>query len=1176
MTILDASPGAHTRRTRRNGSALTSVPSSRAAPRSVPGFRVPMSSGGWRVFTEDAPEAQPPRARGLYQREKAEDAGREPDATDYVWTQRARLPYVHARIIRRDGSGRRFDTDYLLSTEPDGPKVIVPSARVRSGEWAGALGIALSDDPRIIQAAGTAIRYMEPSAGDYAGEREAVPRIGPDGKVMVPVAEVLPDGYLMTSPASRAEALALWRSAIVPVAASNPRMALALGAAVVGPYLGALVRQSHVVDLDGDSDQGKTTTLRICSAVWGNPWIKGGVCGTWNGTKVRVPRLLGLLGILPAFLDERGLAPFGPAEWGQVIYSITEGPRQTAESRGQGIRLTAPWDGIVLSAGNGRMLDGLGAGKFAGVNVKRVVSLSTPFTRDAEQAESVIPALRDAYGHPGMAVLELFTVARVGLLIADSAALVGMPAGGNARSLAKNLHGHVAGAAMLDLILGTGTALRDAAALAAREHLEANGHDPEHDADRMLTMLRDSLASAPASWPTVSEYREHKMPKPTYGHDGTPDDPGRVDLPQHGIDRDLMGVRADNGEWFAVFGVALGELLGNAGADRSVALAEADRRGWLHRTDTDRRKGQMTTFVRHVGRAHRFELPAAEPEDVAEGQAPEPGPAPAAIGDDGQDHAPDSGACPGCGGVGSFHAYDCADLIPLPPEPEPDEYDQEPERPSRGLTVLPVPDARDQDGQAPAAQLPARSVPEAADPEPPFAAAVRAYLAECVSAGLDRRYHPTADGAVKMIGHHGKAEADMIRAAFTAASSAVTTAAEATPEPAPEALTEPAGPEPEPEPQSQPGPAEGDGPGEAPEGSQERSEPRATVSDEDEVAAFTRAMRKLDPDATDADLVAALGIFHAATDGVRWVSYAGQVGQAWFSRLAARHASMKRPEPLASAAVKALITTGPLTRVNYTARPSRAIRTGKHYVTSYDLNGQHAAAAGSAEVGDGEPQTVTNPRSIAGLVNLPGYVRLGKPLRTGHPAFGTLPAGQWVAMPLVKFLAADLGLSIPAAEVVYWPSKGRRLSVYVGQYRAARDKLMAADQSGPVRLALAALKSQANAFVGMFHSETYSHGGFYRPDWYDMIVSTAEANALRALAKCPAAPVTKMADTAYWISDQDPFTPEGLIVSGQLGKWKLDRHGPVTPELIAAIKEGQPASVRDAVIRIDAERRATA
>ena len=383
-------------------------------------------------------------------------------------------------------------------------------------------------------------------------------------------------------------------------------------------------------------------------------------------------------------------------------------------------------------------------------------------------------------------------------------------------------------------------------------------------------------------------------------------------------------------------------------------------------------------------------------------------------------------------------------------------------------------------------------------------------------------------------------------------------------EPEDQAVNEPAtgpGPGPEPEPGAPDGPAPDDDHGQDSEPAQTRSEPRAEVSDADELAHFTKEIRKVDADATDADIAAGLAIFHEVTGGVRWVSYAGQVGQAWFSMLAAKHASMKRPEALTSPILAEITATAPLTRVNFVDKPKTAIRPGKHFVTSYDANGQYPAAAGSADLGDGEPVTVDKPRSIDGLVSLPGYVELATQLRTGHPAFGTIPAGRWVAMPLVKFLVKDLGLTVPADQVVYWPKHGRRLSAYISQYRTARERLTSATQTGPVRVALIALKSQANVFISMFNSETYSHGGFYRPDWNHMVVATAEANALRHFygprAKCKVAPVAKMTDAVYFVADKDCFVPDGLEMSDQLGKWKPDRHGPVTDELVKAIRESR-------------------
>jgi hypothetical protein len=48
-------------------------------------------------------------------------------------------------------------------------------------------------------------------------------------------------------------------------------------------------------------------------------------------------------------------------------------------------------------------------------------------------------------------------------------------------------------------------------------------------------------------------------------------------------------------------------------------------------------------------------------------------------------------------------------------------------------------------------------------------AEVRDYLTECAAhPGLDHQYHPTADGAVKVIWHRGPDEADQIRDTFSA------------------------------------------------------------------------------------------------------------------------------------------------------------------------------------------------------------------------------------------------------------------------------------------------------------------------------------------------------------------------------------------------------------------------
>src|SRR5699024_11244842 len=212
-------------------------------------------------------------------------------------------------------------------------------------------------------------------------ERERTPRIV-DGQISIPVPDTLPAGYLTTCDAPAGHAMDGWGQ-VLSLVARSPRMALVLGAAAAGPYVAALRRQSHVVALYGDSDQGKTVTMATAGAIWGDTTSPGGgLVRPWNTSIIGVTRYLGQLGVLPPFLDEAGQAGWQtPREWGRLIYDICEGAqRMVAEMRGTGVRITMPWHGILVSAGNGRLTDGLGAGRYAGV-AKRVVDIETPLTQ---------------------------------------------------------------------------------------------------------------------------------------------------------------------------------------------------------------------------------------------------------------------------------------------------------------------------------------------------------------------------------------------------------------------------------------------------------------------------------------------------------------------------------------------------------------------------------------------------------------------------------------------------------------------------------------------------------------------------------------------------------------------------------------------------------------------------
>ena len=227
-----------------------------------------------------------------------------------------------------------------------------------------------------------------------------------------------------------------------------------------------------------------------------------------------------------------------------------------------------------------------------------------------------------------------FAGPKVAKLLDTAAGLVPFPSGVVARSAAKNMHLLVAGGAILDEVFGSGADIRNSVVRFAREYLE-DVQEPEHDLERLMGEIWESQSRQPSYWPTVNEYREHKLPRPFY-REGGPPNSDRTELPQHGVAKDMIGVRADNGTWFAVFGTPLTDMLSATGADHEVALKEADQRGSLSIAPSCRKKGQWGTEVKHVGTTYRFNLTFNLPAVEGAGGSGSPG-EPGSSGDTGSE-----------------------------------------------------------------------------------------------------------------------------------------------------------------------------------------------------------------------------------------------------------------------------------------------------------------------------------------------------------------------------------------------------------------------------------------------------------------------------------------------------------------------------------------------------------
>lgn len=372
--------------------------------------------------------------------------------------------------------------------------------------------------------------------------------------------------------------------------------------------------------------------------------------------------------------------------------------------------------------------------------------------------------------------------------------------------------------------------------------------------------------------------------------------------------------------------------------------------------------------------------------------------------------------------------------------------------------------------------------------------------------------------------------------------------------------------------------------------------------------AFGRAVRRQRPDATDEDLDAALGLWHEFTDGLRWArreresgrwvqSYPGEVGVARWARMRARAgagAGDDRGRPTTHPLAVALGRRGG--RISGAERlahdfpcvvPDLKIEPGMS-ITTFDINGQFLAAS-RCEMGLGDPDLIEFPAGqlldkfapIMQLLKCPGYVRLAAPLgaqlmryTTVAPhqqiPFHKLRRGEWLPMPIVKYLWRDMRTEILASAVLVWRTYGRPLDAWGEPFRRLIQGCEGRADA-PARYAVSAAKSVYQSFLGgMLRSERFGRL-VYHPDWAHQLEATGWANAWRARDKARVIGQLGMRRDALWVVHRDDpatFVPRGLPVGTQLGKFRRERWGLVDARLCAAYATGRPALVNNAIIDI--------
>lgn len=549
-------------------------------------------------------------ARGVYKWQRGPARG-----MPGHWVLMAPLPMVHARVNRRDGSGHRERTDYLLSLDEDDRPKTFHRDSLKTGQWANTLGIQLSFDAKIMAAAATAIDDM----ASRAAVKEATPQVNPETGLLDLPAEPL-DQYFECSPLSSADAMDRWRD-IVGEAALAPKLALAMGASAIAPFIRDLGLAAHTFSMSGAAGQGKTTALAVIAGIWGDVTRHGRMFSTWNTSTQGLPGELGETAILPCYRDEIGLGNLNKAQTASFIYQISEGTSRTRLDRNYDPKRSRSWKGIFFSTGNGKLTDGIDAGANQGIP-RRVIELSTPISVDSAQGLRLVNAdvhrpaglLQQAYGHLGKLIADTVTITAARSYLVQAYELLACPEG-EVELVARHLYGHIAGALMIDDLLGTQQLLTQAAVVCAEEYL-ASWAPPPSEADRILELVEDSLASHLTAWPTREQYVALQKPK---------DFPG-VSVPMHGFDRQFMGLRDEESGWVAVFPWAWKAFVDEAGINSSLACQQLEERGILRRPAKARSNSEYQTYVavyedgqRRTKRMYQLYLPDPEGELVAEG-----------------------------------------------------------------------------------------------------------------------------------------------------------------------------------------------------------------------------------------------------------------------------------------------------------------------------------------------------------------------------------------------------------------------------------------------------------------------------------------------------------------------------------------------------------------------------
>lgn len=182
-----------------------------------------------------------------------------------------------------------------------------------------------------------------------------------------------------------------------------PVTQLAMLAGAATPLVKACGVDSFVVDISGESSNGKTVSLFAAATAWGRPTKGGGLIGTWKDTATSLMGRARLMQHLPVIIDETKHAQDNPGFISEMVYCLANGAeRGRGNVDGRMKADTGTWATISLTTGEQPISAFTNDG---GVRARVLCLTESPFN-SSQEAESFVKEVVEVYGHAGPAVVE--------------------------------------------------------------------------------------------------------------------------------------------------------------------------------------------------------------------------------------------------------------------------------------------------------------------------------------------------------------------------------------------------------------------------------------------------------------------------------------------------------------------------------------------------------------------------------------------------------------------------------------------------------------------------------------------------------------------------------------------------------------------------------------------------